>query len=112
MTKAEVEDKRLGQYVLMPDGLGSSFKDWWRSVDPSHTVEVKNPVGRHGNAGKVSHSAKTEIKEKFLEFVDANSQPNGRSADSSGPTFYFSPKFTTIQMPKKEVNHYQERLSR
>ena len=44
-----------------------------------------------------------------MEFVDLNSQPNGRSA---GPTHYFLPKFTTIQTPKSGVTHYEERLSR
>ena len=52
------------------------------------------------------------IHQQFLEFVDMNSQPNSRSADSSGPTVYFSPKFTTIQMPKKGTSHYQERVKR
>lgn len=28
------------------------------------------------------------------------------------PTFYFSPKFTSIQIPKKSVHHYQERVKR
>lgn len=92
----------------MSANLDCSFKSWWRSVEPTDEVEVRTPHGRHSNAGKVSHSAKTATHEKFLEFVDMNSQPNSRSADSSGPTFYFSPKFTSIQMPKKNVHHYQE----
>ena len=50
--------------------------------------------------------------EDFLQFVDINSQPNGRSADSTGPTVYFLPKFTTIQVPKAGVSHYEERLRR
>lgn len=33
--------------------------------------------------------------EDFLRFVDMNSQPNGRSADLSGPTYYFLSKFST-----------------
>lgn len=112
MTKLEVEEQRLGQYVVMPASLECAFKDWWRSLEPSHSVKVQTPHGRLGNAGKVSHSAKSTIHESFLKFVDANSQPNGRSADSSGPTFYFGPKFNTIQMPKKGVSHYQEQVSR
>ena len=48
----------------------------------------------------------------FPEFVDINSQPNGRSADSTGPTHNFLPKFTTIQMPKNGVPKYEERLKR
>ena len=52
------------------------------------------------------------MRERFLDFVDNNTQPNGRSADSSGPTHYFLPKRTTIQTPKVGVTHYEERLSR
>ena len=106
MTKLEVEEQCLGQFIVMPS---SSFKSWW---SPTDEVEVRTPHGRHGNAGKVSHSAKSSVHQQFLEFVDMNSQPNGRSADSPGPTIYFSPKFTTIQMPKQGTSHYQERVKR
>ena len=93
MTKAEVEKEHLGEYVVMPGGLDISFKSWWRFLDPSATVEVRTPHSRHGNSGKVSNSAKTSVMNDFLEFVDVNSQPNGRSADSTGPTFYFLPNY-------------------
>ena len=88
MTKAEVEKEHLGEYVVMPGGLDISFKSWWRFLDPSATVEVRH--SRHGNSGKVSNSS---VMNDFLEFVDVNSQPNGRSADSTGPTFYFLPNY-------------------
>ena len=52
------------------------------------------------------------IMEEFLHFVDMNSQPNGRAADSSGSAQYFLPKFTTIQTPKRGVAHYKEQLKR
>ena len=32
---------------------------------------------RHGNAGKISHSAKTTVMQGFLQFADLNSQPKG-----------------------------------
>lgn len=35
---------------------------------------------------------KTSVKEDFLNFVDNITQPNECSADSSGTTFYLSPK--------------------
>ena len=60
--------------------------------------------------GKTSHSAKMSVMQDFLQFVDINSQPNGRSADSTGPTHYF-PKFSTIHAPKPGVPNYQERLT-
>lgn len=40
-------------------------------------------------------------------YLYRNSQPNGRSADSHGPTHYFISKFQT---PKKDVANYQERV--
>ena len=112
MPKSEVEEKRLGDCVVMPIGLETSFKTWWRSQDASTIVQVRYPHDRHGNAGKVSNAAKSSLREEFLDFVDHNTQPNGRSADSSGPTSYFIPKFTTIQTPKPNVSHYCERLGR
>ena len=50
--------------------------------------------------------------EEFLEFVDNNSQPNGRSADCTGPTFYFLPKLSMIQMPKAGVGNYENQMLR
>ena len=112
MSKSDVEEQRLGNYVIMPADIDISFKKWWRCLDPSATVDVRYPHGKHGNALKPSHSAKMSTMEDFLQFIDMNSQPNGRSADSTGPTVYFLPKFTTIQAPKAGVSHYEERLSR
>ena len=85
---------------------------WWLrhnanrcwNFDPSVELEVRYPHNRHSNAGRSSNSAKTSIMQDFL---DMNSQPNGRSADSTGPTHYCLPKFTTIQMPKSGVPHYE-----
>ena len=95
----------------MPTDVEASFSRWW-SVDPASTVEVRYPHSRHGNEGKTSHTAKTEVMEHFLKFVNMNSQPNGRSADSSGPTFFFLPKFGTIQTPKPNVTNFEERVKR
>ena len=108
----EVERQRLGQYVVMPAGLEISFKARWISFSGSAMVDVRYPHGHHGNAGKTSNSAKTTVMEDFLAFVDGNSQPNGRSADSTGPTFYFLPNFSTIQTPKRGCPNYSERLKR
>ena len=112
MTKADVMEKRVSEYVIMPDAVTTSFSKWWTSLASETVLRVRFPHERHGNAGKPSNSAKTTTREDFLKFVDANSQPNGRSADSTGPTFYFSPKFTTIQTTKQTVAHYEERVAR
>lgn len=112
MTKSEVEKERVSEYVVMPVDKVMSFKDWWLTLDESDVVSVRYLHARHGNAGRTSNSSKTSVMEDFLNFVDINSQPNGRSADSTGPTFYFLPKFSTIQTPKLGSPHYSDRLSR
>ena len=112
MPKSSVEKERLGNYVITPIGCESSFADWWRSLSESTNVQVRYPYERHGNAGKKSNSAKSSVMADFLKFVDANSQPNGRSADSHGPTHYFISNFSTIQIPKSDVPNYGERVRR
>lgn len=112
LSKTEVEEQRLGDNVVMPAGTEIAFMVWWRSLESSHMVDIQYPHDRHGNAGETSHSAKTSVMEQFLRFLDLNSQAKGRSADSTGPTFYFLPNFTTIQMPKAGIPHYEERLTR
>ena len=73
-------------------------------------VNVRYPLNRHRNAGKPSNEAKTNTKARYLEFIDLNSQPNGRSADSSSATHFFLPKFRTIQIPKRGVARYEQRV--
>lgn len=96
----------------MPVGCDINFTTWWRSLESSAKIKVRYPHERHKNAGRVSNSAKTSLMDDFLLFVDINSQPNGRSAGSHGPTRYFLSKFNSIQSPKKNVSNYQERLER
>ena len=108
MMKSSVEEERLGEKAVMPTGCDIPFAQWWRSLDGSDSVVVRYPHEKHGNSGKVSNSAKPSVMDAFLSLTDANSQPNGRSADSHGPTHYFISKFRTIQIPKKDVANYQE----
>ena len=94
----------------MPDGCDMSFMVWWKRLDNSSTVMVRYLHERHGSAGKVSHAAKVDVKQEFLNFVGLNTQPNGRSAESSSATHYFLPKVRTIQTPKVDVTNYEERV--
>lgn len=96
----------------MPKGNDQSFLVWWRSLPGDHLIQVPYPYEHHGNARKESHSAKPSVRDDFLNFVDCNIQPNSRSADSSGLTHYFVSSFTTIQVPKKDVAHFEERKRR
>lgn len=109
MTKSEVEEERLGEWV-MPQGCEMSFMAWWKQLSSDSTVNVWYLHHCHGNSGKVSHAAKKEAKSDFLTFIDINSQPNGWSADSTLATHFFLPKFRTVQMPKKGVPNYEERV--
>lgn len=110
MSKSAVEEGKLGPYVVMPPGCDIAFVQWWNSLDQETLVAVRYPHERHGLAGRTSNQAKTSVKADFLDFVDINSQPNGRREDSTSSTHYFLPIFKTIQMPKKGVHHYNQRI--
>lgn len=111
MTKKEVDDQSLTSFVVMPSEMELCFALWWKDLPSDHKVAVHYQFERHGLAGRVLNSAKTDAKQNFLEFIDSNSQPNGRRFDSSNPTHYFLPKFTTISAPKKDVHNYDSRLA-
>lgn len=81
MTKKAVTDERLQNCVLHSDET-QTFAAWWKTVDDGDDVEVQFPHERHGLAGRVSNHSKQDVLADFLEFVDANSQPNGRQAGS------------------------------
>ena len=67
MTKAEVEEERVSEYVVMPASLDIAFREWWSSLEPTDMVVVRYPHSRHGNAGRTSNSSKGS---DFLNFVD------------------------------------------
>lgn len=73
MLKKEVEEQKLTAFVVMPLDIEHCFNAWWKDLLEDHEVVVRYPFERHGLAGKVSIHAKTETKEKFFEFIDANS---------------------------------------
>ena len=108
--KSEVEKRALAEYVVMPTGINLSFMKWWKSLTCDDECNVRYPHSRHGNAGNPSNSAKTGAKVDFLEFIDINSQPNGRSADSTSATYFLLPKFRTIQTPKPGVARFEQRV--
>lgn len=82
----------------MEDGCDVSFSKWWKQITSDQ---------RHGLCGTVSNHSKSEVKRNFLKFVDANSQPNGRSEESS-VTHYPLPH---IQTPQKNVKNYELKLT-
>ena len=111
ITKQEVLEKNLSQYIVMPEGSDVSFLLWWTSLSSDCKVQVRYPYHKHGLAGLPSNSSKPDAKQNFLQFVDNNSQPNGRSAESASATHYLLSKFRTIQTPKKGVCNYESRIT-
>ena len=109
MTKSDVVSKKLEGRVVMPENQ-DNFKKWWPTLADTDVVNVSYPHEDHGLARKPSNSAKVTVHEQFLEFVDNNSQPNGRQASSYGALFYFLPKFTRIGEPKKSEKNYDEKV--
>lgn len=111
MTKEDVEEQRLEDFVIMPDGTVTVFMVWWGGLSRSTMVQVSYPHDINmGMLGRCHMWLRHQ--EDFLTYVDDNSQPNGWSADLSGPTSYFLGKFTTLQTPKVGSSHYEEHLSR
>ena len=43
MSKADVIDKHVSEYVIMPDSITTSFSKWWSSLPPEHVVHVRHP---------------------------------------------------------------------
>ena len=76
-----------------------------------NVVSVRYPHKQNGLAGKVSNSTKIDTMKDFLDFVNTNSQPNGRCSDSHCPTHYLLPNFTTIQTPKTNIGNYEQRFA-
>lgn len=111
LSKKEVEEKRLVDCVLRDDDSGetTTFATWWKDVEEDDIVEVQYPHDRHGLAGKVSNHSKQVVMSEFLDFVDANSQPNGRQAGSYSAQFFFLPKFTRVATPRAGEKNYEEK---
>ena len=110
LTKKEVAEKHLEDYVLHNDDDMLTFGAWWKLVDDDEVVEVQYPHEHHGLTGKASNHAKKEVMVDFLEFVDLNSQPNGRQAGSYSAQFFFLPKFTRIAAPRDGEKNYEEKM--
>ena len=112
LTKREVVEQKLQDYVLHDDDDDDilTYGAWWKLVDDDEIVEVQFPHERHGLAGKESNHAKKQAMADFLDFVDINSQPNGRQAGSYSAQFFLLPKFTRIAAPREGEKKYEEKL--
>ena len=55
ITKSDVEEQRFGEFVIMLVAVDLSFKNWWRSISPTVTVEVR-PIHTHTPAHTHTHT--------------------------------------------------------
>ena len=74
-------------------------------MDKDEVVEVQYPHKRHGLAGRRSNHAKQEV---MADFVDNNSQPNGRQ-EGSYSAHSFLPQFTRIVGPAEREKNFEEK---
>ena len=105
----QVEKEKVLRYsdVVLPQGCAMAASTWLLSQPEGSIVTCRNDPTRHGNAGKKSNNAKDKsVLNKFLDFVDSNSSPNGRKEGSHGATYYFNPKFSALRTPSTNDPQY------
>ena len=81
---------------VVPPATVTNVLGWWASLENSSIIELHNPPKLHH--GKSNYS-KEDLLTRFLEFIDNNSQPNGRRVGSHGPLFFLNSKFDRINAP-------------
>ena len=52
MTKSQVQNERVSDYLVMPADCDQSFRSWWIKLDAN--VQIRYPHERHSNAEKIS----------------------------------------------------------
>jgi len=81
---------------VVPPATVTNVLSWWTNLEDSSIIELHNPPKLHH--GK-SNNSKEDLLTRFLEFIDHNSQPNGRRVGSHGPLFFLNSKFDRINAP-------------
>jgi len=89
--------KERARDIIPPENI-TNVLDWWVSLDNNSLVDLREPPKLHHGS---SNNSKKKFLSIFLDFVDTNSQPNGRQVGSHGPLFFFCPKFDRINAPSK-----------
>jgi hypothetical protein len=83
--------------IVLPMDCSLTEAAWLDKQPAGSDIVCRSHPERHGNACRKSNNAKSSaIVQKFLDFVDSNSESNGRKEGSHGPTYFFSPKFTML----------------
>lgn len=94
LRKHQVPLERIGDVV--PPVKETNVLEWWMSLEDSSMVELRSPPKLHGGT---SNYRKEELLPRFLDFIDHNSQPNGRRVGSHGPLFFLNATFDRLNAP-------------
>ncbi len=109
-TKQEVCEQNLKMYIVLPTD-DTNFENWWKNL---LLMRMKSwfvfPMSSVDCEGKNLIVRKLTYMKSFLKFVDNNSTPNGRQADSCSSTFYFLTKFRRIEPPKLSEKNYSDKV--
>ena len=105
--KDQVPAERIGD-IILPENE-TNLLSWWVKLEDNCIVELRSPPKLH--RGK-SNNSKEHILPRFLDFIDINSQPNGRRVGSHGPLFYLNSKFDRINTPSKNEADKPEQWKR
>ena len=66
MTKQQVDDSKLLQHVVMPEGVHVSLAKWWATLRKDHRVTIRYPHGSHGLTGKPSNRQDKQLIEVII----------------------------------------------
>lgn len=101
LSKAAIRPKDLPFIIHPPHGA----IHWYAQLSPMDFVTIKRRPFVHGLEGRVSGNFSAERQRRFLEFVDANTTPSGRTDPRSGPAFFFDVQFSRLSARGQDELH-------
>lgn len=105
--KQDVQKEQI-QNIVPPLNV-KNVLEWWMCLENDSLVDLRTPPRLHQGRG---NNRKEQLLSRFLNFIDTNSQPNGRQVGSHGPLFFLSPKFYRINAPSKNDANKSEEWKR
>ncbi len=94
---------------IVPPANVTNIIDWWANLGNDSIIELRSTPKLHQGRG---NNRKEWLLKQFLEFIDNNSQPNGRKIGSHGPLYFLDSKFTRISAPYASEEEKPEKWKR
>ena len=107
MRKDQISMAQIKDVILPTDEV--DILSWWTSLHEQSIVELRVSPKLH--MGK-SNYHKEELLSCFLEFIDNNSQPNGRRVGSHGALYFLNSKLDRINAPLSSEKDKPEQWKR